>query len=427
MALINAAAFDLTVNGTGFVAGSSVLFNGASLTTTFQSATSLKATVPASSLTAAADVPVNVQNPGSKVSAPIVFHIQYPSPTASAISPSSLAAGSSPTEILVVGTGFVKNSQIAFNGAPAATTFVDATHVKATASASQLASAQLIAVTVFNPYPGGGTSAGLTLTVANGTPSITSLNPSAVAVGSPDKTITIYGSGFVSTSSVTSNGFPIASTYVSGSQLTATIPSNHMANYGSVTIIVTNPQPGGGPSQPAKLTVACDTSGVDYVLGTLNATTTVNTNFGGAAMMSRWSESGSCTTVALYTDVQQPGRYVIVQNTTGTSITLSAWADCSTVNSGDAFLTFYRRPTVPANDNDRLGCAFVVSEGTNGSGGYASPESGGSAWCPGLTKSNGGGLQLGVCERAVVFIQPYDNTSSSFAPPPRLRLKPEPQ
>ena len=59
---------------------------------------------------------------------------------------------------------------------------------------------------------------------------------------------------------------------------------------------------------------------------------------------------------------------------------------------------------------------------TNGVGGYASPEAGGSAYCPGLTKANGGGLQLGVCEKAVVHIQPYDYLSTTFRAPPRLRL-----
>jgi hypothetical protein len=426
-AFVGSAAFEMIVNGTGFVQGSAVLFNGSALQTTFQGATKLKAQVLASSLTAAGDFPIAVQNqpPGGGVSAPVVFKVQYPVPSVSSVSPSSVAAGSGPTEITVTGVGFFVTSQITIDNAPAATTFIDATHVQATLSAAQLASAASLAVRVVNPAPGGGTSAGLPFTVANGVPAITSLGPSVVVAGAPDMLVSIYGSGFVTTSIVKSNGQSVSADYVSGGQLTATIPANHLLNPGNVAITVTNPPPGGGTSAVANLVVGCDTTGVDYALGALGTTTTINTSFNSTGTMSRWKEAGSCQSVPLYTNVLEPGRYFVVQNTAGFPVTLSAWADCSTITNGDAFLTFYRRPTRPANDTDRLGCAFVVAEGTNGAGGYASPESGGSAYCPGLTKANGGGLQLGVCEKAVVHVQSFNYLSTSYQAPPRIRVRPE--
>jgi hypothetical protein len=426
-AFVGSAAFEMTVNGAGFVSSSAVVFNGTALPTTVVSATKLKAQVPASSMTAAGDFPIAVQNapPGGGISSPVVFNVQYPSPSASSLSPSSVAAGSGPTVVTVAGVGFFVTSQVTFDNAPAATTFVDSTHVKATLSADQLATAASIAVRVVNPAPGGGTSSALPLTIANAVPTISSLGPSSVASGSPDHALTIYGTGFVASSTAKSNGQVVFSTYVSGSQLTATIPANHLLNPGNVAITVTNPAPGGGTSQAAYLSVGCDTAGVNYALGPIGTTTTVNTNFSASGLMSRWGAAGSCQTAPLYTYVPQPGRYYVVQNTAGVPVTLSAWADCSTVTGGDAFLTFYRRPTVPADDNDRLGCAFVVAEGTNAPGGYSSPESGGSSYCPGLTKANGGGLQLGVCEKAVVHIQSYDYQSSTYPAPPRLRLRPE--
>lgn len=426
-AFVGSAALQMTVNGGGFVSGSAVLFNGASLSTTYQSSTSLKAQVPASSLTAAGDFPIAVQNPapGGGVSAPVVFRVQYPAPSTSSLSPSTVAAGSGPTDVVVTGVGFFVTSQITIDGAPAATTFVDSTHLKATLSAAQLASATSLSVRVVNPSPGGGTSAALPFTVANGVPTISSLGPSTVVAGAPDTVITVYGSGFVAASAVRSMGQTVTSTYVNGGRLTATIPANHLLNPGSISITVQNPAPGGGTSQGAYLTIGCDTTGVNFALGPIGTTTTLNTNFNANGLMSRWATAGSCTTAPLYTDVLQPGRYAVVQNTAGVPVTLSAWADCTGITYGDAFLTFYRRPTVPANDTERLGCAFVVAEGTNGAGGYASPESGGSPYCPGLTKANGGGLQLGVCEKAVVHIQPYDYTSASFQAPQRLRLRPE--
>jgi hypothetical protein len=129
--------------------------------------------------------------------------------------------------------------------------------------------------------------------------------------------------------------------------------------------------------------------------------------------------------MGLHRSIEQPGRYAVVQNTTGAPVTLSAWADCTNDGKGDAFLTLYRRPTIPANDVERLGCAFWVSEGASGAGGYSSPEHGGSAYCPGLTKANGGGLQLGVCEKAVVHIQAWDWQSTTYTPPPIVKVRAE--
>jgi hypothetical protein len=114
-----------------------------------------------------------------------------------------------------------------------------------------------------------------------------------------------------------------------------------------------------------------------------------------------------------------------VQNTAGTTVTLSAWADCTADGKqDDAYLTFYRRPTRPANDAERLACAAEIAEGiavTN----FSSPESGASSWCPGLTKANGGGLPLAVCEKVVVHVQAYNAASATYPPPPTVRLKPE--
>jgi len=106
-------------------------------------------------------------------------------------------------------------------------------------------------------------------------------------------------------------------------------------------------------------------------------------------------------------------------------VTLSAWAVCADGKQDDAFLTFYRRPTPPANDNERLACTGQISEGTAWAAGYSSPEAGASSFCPGLTKANGGGITLAVCEKVVVHMQPYFASNATYPPPPTLRLKPE--
>jgi len=427
-AFVGSAAMQMTVTGNGFVSGSDVVFNGATLATTFVSSGELRATVPAGSLGAAGDFPVAVKNPppGGGLSAPVVFRVQYPAPSASSLSPASAPAGAAPTQVTVTGIGFFITSQITFDNAPAATTYVDPTHLKATLTAAQLATAGAISVRVVNSTPGGGTSSALSFTVLNGVPTLGALSPPSVVAGSPDRTITLTGAGFVPASTVKSNGVNVTTSYVSATQLTAVIPSSQLLYPGSVAITVTNPAPGGGTSAAKNLTVGCDTTGVDVALGALGNTTTLSTNFAAAPLMSRFSDSGACTAVTLDPANQQPARYWIVQNTAGVPVTLSAWADCSADGKqGDAYLTFYRRPTLPASDAERLGCSFVVAEGINGPGGYSSPERGVSEWCPGLTKANGGGLTLAVCEKAVVHIQPWNVSSTTFTAPPTVRVKPE--
>jgi hypothetical protein len=427
-ALVGSASTNLTVTGAGFVSGSAVVFNGQALATSFVSAGELRTTVPATALGAAGDFPVAIRNPppGGGLSAPVAFRVQYPAPSASSLSPATVAAGSGPTDVVVTGVGFFITSQVFFDGAPAATTYLDGTRVRATLSAAQVAAAGPISVRVATPAPGGGTSSAVSFMVTNPAPSILGLNPPSVVAGSPDRTITITGSGFVPSSTVQSNGVSTMATYVSATQLTTVVPSTQLLYPGSVALTVTNPSPGGGTSVAKNLTVGCDTSGVDLPLGNIGTTTTLQTLFSNAASMARFQSAGSCTQVTLDATNVQPARSWIVQNTAGVPVTLSAWADCTASGKqDDAFLTFYKRPTLPANEAERLGCTNVVSEGLNGPGGYASPDRGISEWCPGLTKANGGGLVLGVCEKAVVHVQPYNATSATYPPPPVVKVRPE--
>ena len=430
-AFVASAPFQMTVNGSGFVGGSLVLFNGATLATTFVSSTQLKANVPAGSLTAAGDFPVAVSNPppGGGVTAPVVFRVQYPAPSATSLAPSSVAVGSGPTDVVVTGIGFFITSQITFDGAPAATTYQDATHIKATLTAAQLTSAGAISVRVVNSTPGGGTSAALGISVNNGVPTIASLNPASVAAGSPDRTVTINGNGFISSSTARSNGILVASTYVNANTLTAVVPAGHLVNPGSVAIKVTNPAPGGGTSAARNLSVGCDTSGVDIALGAIGNLTTLPTNFATATNMACFSDAtndSSCLATTLDPARPQPGRYWVVQNTAGSAVTLSAWADCTASGkSDDAFLTFYRRPTPPATEGERLNCATEISEGLAWGNGRTSPEAGASSFCPGLTKANGGGLALGVCEKVVVHLQPWNVASVTYPAPPTIKFRPE--
>jgi subtilisin family serine protease len=67
--------FTLTVNGTGFVSGASVLWNGATRSTTFVSGTQLNAAISAADIASAGSFSVTVTNPGSGPSNAMTFTV----------------------------------------------------------------------------------------------------------------------------------------------------------------------------------------------------------------------------------------------------------------------------------------------------------------------------------------------------------------
>ena len=62
---MGSSTFTLEVDGNNFNSNAVVKFNGAAMTTTFVSATTVQATIPASAVMNAATVPVTVTNPGT--------------------------------------------------------------------------------------------------------------------------------------------------------------------------------------------------------------------------------------------------------------------------------------------------------------------------------------------------------------------------
>ncbi|HRQ66566.1 MAG TPA: S8 family serine peptidase, partial [Xanthomonadaceae bacterium] len=88
-----------------------------------------------------------------------------PVPVLSSISPDSAMAGSGPITLTATGSNFMLGSRVRWNGTDRDTTFVNATTVTATIPAGDLTWAGTRDVTVFNPAPGGGTSAVRTFTI----------------------------------------------------------------------------------------------------------------------------------------------------------------------------------------------------------------------------------------------------------------------
>ena len=99
------AAFTLTVNGTGFVSGSEVRWNGAARSTTFVSATQLRAAITAADIAAPSTAQITVfsPSPGGGTSAPSSFAVAPP--PSLTVSATTVAPGSTVTVTLTNGLG----------------------------------------------------------------------------------------------------------------------------------------------------------------------------------------------------------------------------------------------------------------------------------------------------------------------------------
>ncbi len=173
------AAFTLTINGTNFVAASTVNFGGSAPATTFVNSTQLTAAIPAASIASTGTPAVTVTNPapGGGTSKAINFTITSGGsssvPTISVLDPSCAPAGEPSFQLLVVGpypgSNFVANSVVRWNGSDRPTMSNGSVNgLVAQISASDVAAAGTAAVTVFNPGPGGGSSNPSTFTINSG-------------------------------------------------------------------------------------------------------------------------------------------------------------------------------------------------------------------------------------------------------------------
>ncbi len=272
----------LTATGLNFESGSTVMWNGTSLTTTFVSGSSVTAQVPASDLASVGTANVSVVNPdpGGGTSNAMTFTIQAtanPAPILSSVNPSTISAGSSATTITATGSNFISSSTVMWNGTALSTSYTSATTLTAQVPSADLASVGTATVTVFSPVPGGGTSSGVTVTIAgNPVPTLTSISPTSASTGSSAVTLTATGTNFLSTSTVNWNGTALATTYTNSTTLSAQVPSTDLETAGTASVTVTNPAPGGGTSSAAAFTINGTTTTVVNVVANSLAWDPVN-------------------------------------------------------------------------------------------------------------------------------------------------------
>jgi hypothetical protein len=211
------AAFTLTVTGTNFVSGATALWNGATLTTSYVSATQLTAAVPAILIAAPGTANVTVVTLDG-VSLVSTFAVNSSAPVLSSLNPTSGPVGSSVT---ITGTNF---------GATQGTSTVSFSGTAAT-SITSWGNTQIVAV-----VPTGATTGNVVVTVntlaSSGSaftvlpaPTVTGVSP-ASGTTAGGTSVTITGTSFVGATAVEFGSTPATSfTVNSATSITAVSPA----------------------------------------------------------------------------------------------------------------------------------------------------------------------------------------------------------
>ncbi|MGH9955820.1 MAG: WSC domain-containing protein [Pyrinomonadaceae bacterium] len=160
------------------------------------------------------------------------------------------------------------------------------------------ASTSIPSITVFNLSPGGGTSnatgmsinATVIVPVVNpgyAIPTLSEVQPSS-AKACAAFTLTVKGTGFYPVSKVRWNGGERPTTYVSSTELTATISAAAVAAAGSANVTVLTPSPGGGTTAARSLTI-------QYGIPTITSVSPASVNAGGQSFTLTIVGAGFCS------------------------------------------------------------------------------------------------------------------------------------
>jgi subtilisin len=297
------AAFTLTVNGTNFTQTSAVRWNGGNRATTYVSASQLRAAISAADVasTGSAAVTVFTPTPGGGLSTAATFAIDPP--PGLAVSATSAAGNTPVTVTLTNGLGGSTDwLGFAATGAPD-TSYLQWTYVGAgiTTRTWTINMPPTVGTYEFRLFKSGYTRVATSpaVTVLPPAPAVTSLSPAAAQIGGPAFNLTVSGSSFLPTSVVRWNGMDRVTTYLSATQVRASILASDIASAGTAIVTVFSPAPGGGTSaglpfaisQPPTLAVSTTTA-----VGGSQVTVTLANGFGGANDWLALAASGAADT-----------------------------------------------------------------------------------------------------------------------------------
>jgi hypothetical protein len=151
---------------------------------------------------------------------------------------------------------------------------------------------------------------------------VTSISPTTVVAGSAQLTLTVNGTGFLSTTTVQVGGIPDVSTYISPTQVTATVSASQIASGGNLSVIalngtqssgsgpavnleVTNPVPAITQVSPASVSASATNPTISVTGTGFVPTTVINVN--GSARTTVFVSGTQVNTTLTAADLAAPG------------------------------------------------------------------------------------------------------------------------
>jgi WD40-like Beta Propeller Repeat len=196
------------------------------------------------------------------VSASCSQTVNFPSPSLTAVSPTSITTAQvNPFVLTLIGSGFVQQSQVEWNTTPLAPVFVNTSELKVTVPPALFQAPGTATITVVTQQPGGGTTQGILFTISptvSPVPNISSLSPSGVLTGGGGVQLQVIGTNFVAQSAVAVNGSRRSTIFLDSTLLETALTASDIATPGVLQITVVNPvspPPGGGSSNTFPLNI----------------------------------------------------------------------------------------------------------------------------------------------------------------------------
>jgi len=269
------------------------------------------------------------------------------------LSPGTVATGSPNFTLVALGSGFQSGAVINFGGVRLDTTYVSGGQLNGSVPSSLVAQSGSIQVSVTNAD----SSVTNSLTfVVGAKPAIISLNPPSVSAGASSFNLGVTGTGFKRGAGVSFGGSSLATTFVSETQLTVTVPASAVRTAGSIPVIVANPD--GGVSDPAAFVVngfsltqinptagTAGGSGFTLTLTGIGFVRGATASFNGSGVTTTFVSSTALTATVPASLIATPGSAaVLVTNPDGAVSNSLAF----TIRSG-IILTSINPTTIPAN------------------------------------------------------------------------------
>ncbi len=164
----------------------------------------------------------------------------------------------------------------------------------------------------------------------NPAPTLSSITPTNIMQGSTGLVLTVFGTNFISSSTVRWNGNSLPTAFVSSTELIAAVPDSYLASGGTASVTVRNSSPGGGTSSAKTFTinntlpVLTSLSPTEALIGSSSFTLTANGSnyqktskvlWNGTALTTTYVSSTKLTASVPSANLAKAGTYTISVST----------------------------------------------------------------------------------------------------------------